>query len=35
MAKKSGSLTLEMLLEWMEARFEKIEAALNRNNKKH
>jgi hypothetical protein len=34
MVKKSGSMTLEMLLEQMEARFEKIEVALNINNKK-
>jgi hypothetical protein len=33
MAKKSGSVTQEMLLEQMEARFEKIKAALNRKNK--
>jgi hypothetical protein len=33
MAKKSGSVTLKMLLEQMEAKFEKIEVALNRNNK--
>jgi hypothetical protein len=29
MAKKNGSVTLKMLLEQMEARFEKIKAALN------
>jgi hypothetical protein len=34
MVKKSGSMTLEMLLKQMEARFEKIEVALNINNKK-